>query len=102
LTNSVSVSGKEPVAKKKNHTPLQEKLDELFIQELIARLEKGEDAVVEGMLVKIQCKPATLAVILKYLESRGVGSTYDDAGVNLLKDQLDRFEETLSPLGEYS
>jgi hypothetical protein len=90
------------VAKKTNQTPLQEKLDELFLKELIKRLEQGEDAVVAGELTHIQCKPATLAVILKYLETRGVGSTYDNPDVNVLKDQLDRFEETLPPLGEFS
>jgi hypothetical protein len=84
---------------------LQEKLDELFLADLIERLEKGEviGLTDDGALLYGSAKPATLAVINKYLERHGVGTTKTHANLDRLKGHLEKYQDMCNPpAGEYA
>jgi hypothetical protein len=69
----------------------QEKLDAIFLDKLIELVQDPD------------VKPATLAVINKYLERHGVGTTKVHANLDRLKGHLEKYQDMCAPpAGEYT
>jgi hypothetical protein len=76
-----------------------DRLWNLFADDLIERMEKGEEAITEaGEVVRVKPKSPTLAVIAKFLKDNDVGPTgnADETGKSKLDRLLAQAEKELS------
>lgn len=66
-------------------------LHQLLTEDMIRRLEEGEDEVVDGAVVKVQAKAATLGHITRFLK---------DNNIEALAEHDDRFKALASRVSE--
>jgi DNA mismatch repair protein MutH len=79
------------------------RLDDLLVQEFLDRLIKGEEIVTkDGEVIVVRPKPATLAIITKYLSENGHGSTPDNPNRKKVEELVREFEKTLPDMSNYS
>lgn len=83
---------------------LLDQLDALFIKELIKRLEKGEEFAkdAEGNLIATSVKPATLAVIAKYLKDNHMEKLPDNPEAQRVHELLAQAMSDMEHNPEYA